>query len=210
MNLTGCRTSDSLESHAGHMPAPECIYVIGSAGSSLVKIGRTANIANRLAALQRMSPVQLTVMWTHTGGHELETYLHRCFRSRRCHGEWFDFESEDPVQSVRVAVEIGGWLDEHELQPLRARGPSGAMQDRRDGARVVFGRALRNLRETSGLSVRGLAKYAHVHYSRISRAENGLTLLSLSAVHAIDRVLHADNLLVALREAAERRPEAAN
>lgn len=112
MNLSGCRTSGSQESHADRMSVSECIYVIGPAGSSLVKIGRTAKLANRLAALQRMSPFRLTVMWTHPGGHELETNLHRHFGNCRSHGEWFDFGEDDPVQCVREAVEAQPWIEQ--------------------------------------------------------------------------------------------------
>jgi hypothetical protein len=87
----------------------EHVYVIGSPGTSMVKIGRTTNIANRLAAIQRMSPAHLAILWTHTGGCELETNLHRHFASRRSHGEWFDFGDEDPVQRVQEAVEARPW-----------------------------------------------------------------------------------------------------
>jgi hypothetical protein len=88
----------------------EHVYVIGSPGSSIVKIGRTTNLANRLAAIQRMSPVPLKVLWTHPGGNELESNLHRYFASRRSHGEWFDFRAGDPVGSVRTAVETRAWM----------------------------------------------------------------------------------------------------
>lgn len=51
----------------------EQVDVIGQPGSNTVKIGRTTNLGTRLAAIQRMSPVPLVVMWTHPGSHELET-----------------------------------------------------------------------------------------------------------------------------------------
>jgi hypothetical protein len=50
----------------------ERVYVIGSPGSSTVKIGRTVDLK------KRSTP----------GGHELEMHLHRRFRPSRSHGEW--------------------------------------------------------------------------------------------------------------------------
>jgi tetratricopeptide (TPR) repeat protein len=68
-----------------------------------------------------------------------------------------------------------------------------------DGTAVLFGQVMRHFREEKGLSVRALAKKANVDPSRISRAENGLTRLSASAVRAVDQVLHAGGLLEVLR-----------
>lgn len=87
---------------------PEVVYVIGTPGSNTVKIGRTVDRAKRLATIQRMSPVPLEVLWSHPGGHELETQLHRHFHNIRSHGEWFSFEA-DPVEAVRGAVESKPW-----------------------------------------------------------------------------------------------------
>lgn len=81
----------------------EVVYVLGTPGSNTVKIGRTTGLARRVADIQRMSPVPLVVLWTHLGGHELETWLHRHFASRRSHGEWFTFEG-DPVPLIQEAV----------------------------------------------------------------------------------------------------------
>ncbi|MDX3585996.1 GIY-YIG nuclease family protein [Streptomyces europaeiscabiei] len=87
----------------------ELVYVLGTPGSNTVKIGRTTNLAKRVADIQRMSPVLLQALWTHPGGHELETGLHRHFKARRSHGEWFVFDS-DPVEAVRSAVEKEPWV----------------------------------------------------------------------------------------------------
>ena len=80
------------------------VYVLGAPGSNTVKIGRTINLAKRVADIQRMSPVPLTVLWTHPGGSELEARLHRHFGPLRSHGEWFRFETE-PVEAIKAAVE---------------------------------------------------------------------------------------------------------
>lgn len=94
----------------------EVVYVLGSAGRTTVKIGRTTNLPERLRAIQRMSPVPLSVLWQHPGGRELETFLHRHFASRRSHGEWFTFEASDPVHLIRTAAQSFS-----QQQPQRAR-----------------------------------------------------------------------------------------
>lgn len=85
--------------------AEEVVYVLGTPGSNTVKIGRTANLAERFGNIQRMSPVPLSVLWQCPGGYELETYLHRHFASLRSHGEWFIFESRDPVELIQAAAQ---------------------------------------------------------------------------------------------------------
>ncbi|MFI9465720.1 GIY-YIG nuclease family protein [Streptomyces xiamenensis] len=86
----------------------EFVYVIGTPGANTVKIGRSIDVARRLADIQRMSPVPLTVLWSTPGGHELETALHRHFRPYRSHGEWFTFH-RDPATLIRWAVEEEPW-----------------------------------------------------------------------------------------------------
>lgn len=82
----------------------EFVYVIGSPGSSTVKIGRSINPKRRLSEIQAMSPVPLAILAVHVGDHEVETYLHRRFASARQHGEWFTFEV-DPLRAVSEAVQ---------------------------------------------------------------------------------------------------------
>lgn len=86
----------------------EVVYVLGTPGSNTVKIGRTTNLAKRVAEIQRMSPVPLAALWTHPGGHELETRLHRHFADFRSHGEWFAFR-RDAVQLIQWAVVDEPW-----------------------------------------------------------------------------------------------------
>ncbi|MCW2938478.1 MAG: transcriptional regulator, GntR family with sensor domain [Actinomycetia bacterium] len=94
----------------------EFVYLIGSEESPFVKIGRSVDVQGRLAAIQRMSPAKLTVLWQTLGGAELETALHRRFSAFRSHGEWFDFPGRDaPEQVVRAITEITA-----EAQRLRA------------------------------------------------------------------------------------------
>ncbi|MGW8846584.1 GIY-YIG nuclease family protein [Streptomyces xiamenensis] len=87
----------------------EFVYVIGTPGANTVKIGRSIDVARRLADIQRMSPVPLEVLWTTPGGHELETALHRHFRPYRSHGEWFAFH-RPAAPLIQSAVEDEPWL----------------------------------------------------------------------------------------------------
>lgn len=82
----------------------EVVYVLGTPGSNTVKIGRTTNLAKRVADIQRMSPVPLTALWATPGGSELEAQLHRRFAELRSHGEWFIFPGVDAVDAVRQAA----------------------------------------------------------------------------------------------------------
>lgn len=80
------------------------VYVIGQHGNSVVKIGTTSSLQNRLRTLQSGYPLRLEVLWHTSGGWGLEQYLHRHFSDKRMEGEWFDFGDQDPVNAVsRVA-----------------------------------------------------------------------------------------------------------
>lgn len=82
----------------------EYVYLIGGPEIPLVKIGRSTDVMGRLAAIQRMSPVKLTVLWQTEGGADLETSLHRWFRGWRSHGEWFEFPNGDAPERVKSAI----------------------------------------------------------------------------------------------------------
>lgn len=96
------------------------MYVIGSPASTLVKIGHSNKVSKRLADIQRMSPVSLSVLWTTEGGSTLESALHRRFSHLRVYGEWFDFGDYDPVD---VIAEAAGRMDlsEEEVEAFLAR-----------------------------------------------------------------------------------------
>lgn len=83
---------------------PSFAYVIGHDGSNVVKIGKADDVLERLASIQRMSPVALRVLAQFDGGYTLETALHRRFKHLRTHGEWFDFGDLDPVAEVTHAI----------------------------------------------------------------------------------------------------------
>lgn len=82
------------------------IYVIGTPGSTVVKIGYTAGKpADRLSALQIGNPQPLAALWNCEGDKVLENHLHATFHEYRIRGEWFDLEPlGDPVDAVRTAV----------------------------------------------------------------------------------------------------------
>ena len=86
-------------------PKRRMVYVIGSATSSRVKIGTSADVHRRLGEIQRMSPDPLEVLWQTLGDHQLESVLHGEFADRRVHGEWFDFKDENAVILIEHAVE---------------------------------------------------------------------------------------------------------
>lgn len=79
---------------------PSIVYLIGAPGSSMAKIGVTRNLPNRLETLQRASAHRLEVLWSTSGGKDLEGWLHRQFHHLRTHSEWFDFGHRNPAQTV--------------------------------------------------------------------------------------------------------------
>ncbi|MFE5588408.1 GIY-YIG nuclease family protein [Kitasatospora sp. NPDC056531] len=83
----------------------EFVYLITTASSRTVKIGRSTDPEGRLTALQAGSPVALLLAATFPGGPRLERHLHKEFGSYRIHGEWFDFGDQDPVTEVTTAVD---------------------------------------------------------------------------------------------------------
>ena len=83
----------------------DLVYVLGSTETRRVKIGHSTDVPKRLAGIQRMSPVPLTVLDQFEGGVELEAALHAHFRPFRTHGEWFDFGSSDPLAVIQEAVQ---------------------------------------------------------------------------------------------------------
>jgi transcriptional regulator with XRE-family HTH domain len=76
------------------------------------------------------------------------------------------------------------------------------MQPDPSGAAEAFGIALRELRQAAGLSLRELGKRALYDYTRLSRAEHGEILVPEAQAQALDNILNAGGVLVALRNAA--------
>lgn len=80
------------------------VYVIGEAGSSIVKIGHGIDPGKRLSGIQVGNPVRLVVRWKTPGGRALEDWLHVRFQHFRLVGEWFDFGKLDPMAEIKKAV----------------------------------------------------------------------------------------------------------
>ncbi len=64
------------------------VYFIRS-GDGSIKIGTSANVQRRLAALQSANPTRLELIGDVAGGHALERQLHVELAVDRLHGEWF-------------------------------------------------------------------------------------------------------------------------
>lgn len=103
--------------------ASESVYVVGSLAARPVKIGRSIDPVSRLASLQAGSPVKLCLQATFPGGPRLENHLHSCFARQRIHGEWFDFQAEDPLALITSAVEA---YEPDPERPDKARTPRSA------------------------------------------------------------------------------------
>lgn len=163
------------ESGISRQPS-EYVYVIGSADSSVIKIGRTTDVDRRLADIQRMSPLKLSVLWKTEGAAALELALHRWFSSSRSHGEWFDFGGLDAVELIEEAsreiASQGAPQTEPTRKPDSARRSSGGIADPKP-ARVALASELRRCRERSGLSRRQLAEAIGLGHSKIAQVETG-------------------------------------
>ena len=73
------------------------IYVCGTEGSMLCKIGMTTtSVESRMASLRCGNPgIRLIAAFPTMDARNLESRLHRYFSSRRKSGEWFDFSGMD-------------------------------------------------------------------------------------------------------------------
>jgi hypothetical protein len=92
------------------------VYAIGELGSNTVKIGKSIRVKQRLADIQRMSPVRLALRWTHPNEIDLEKRLHNHFQNYRSHGEWFTFPS-DPIPLIAQAVNDRPWSSRSKEAP---------------------------------------------------------------------------------------------
>ncbi|GLL07228.1 helix-turn-helix domain-containing protein [Dactylosporangium matsuzakiense] len=63
---------------------------------------------------------------------------------------------------------------------------------------MTFGEAMRERRKAADLSLRALARQAHVNPGHLSRIEAGSRPPTVAVAEAVDQVLHADGALVAL------------
>lgn len=81
--------------HAQRMHPPTrsergCVYFIQARVGGPIKIGYASFAEDRLAQLERMSPVPLRLLAHIPGTKATEGTLHKRFRRWRHHGEWFE------------------------------------------------------------------------------------------------------------------------
>ncbi|WP_217550094.1 GIY-YIG nuclease family protein [Streptomyces sp. GbtcB6] len=112
------------------------VYVIGSVGSTRVKIGTSVSPKKRLKELQTGNPDRLEVLWCTLGGRKLEAHLHQAFADYRREGEWFDFAGLEPVGAIPAAVH------RHSGSTPHSGRPNIATSARRSGVRTDRGEHL--------------------------------------------------------------------
>lgn len=81
-------------------PSPSCVYFIS--GSNLVKIGTSTNVIDRYMAMANFCPVPLTLTAIIPGNITRERELHREWKHRRWHGEWFALTKEEVAEEQRI------------------------------------------------------------------------------------------------------------
>lgn len=69
---------------------PTNVYLIGVESSTLVKIGVSASLEARVAAIQTYCPFRAQLLYSVEGDESLEKSLHILFKTFRRNGEWFD------------------------------------------------------------------------------------------------------------------------
>lgn len=78
---------------------PGYVYFIG--GGPFIKIGWSASMEDRIAALQTGNPYKLEILGTCVGSMETEREFHEQFKEHRAEGEWFADCTE-----IRAFIEI--------------------------------------------------------------------------------------------------------
>ncbi len=104
------------------------VYFIAN-GHGSVKIGCTAKLETRVAALAHGSDTPLTLVRSVEGGRLVEAWLHKRFAEHRLHGEWFVLVPE------MLTVEPGTLTLEHDVRDAHLP----AKQDGRAGTKVMIG-----------------------------------------------------------------------
>ncbi len=84
-----------------------------------VKIGHTANLGQRMSALQTGSPETLRLLAICLGGKDVEAAYHKRFATSRLQGEWFRIT---PALLDHVAT-FGPAVDRKLLSSLRPKPP---------------------------------------------------------------------------------------
>lgn len=98
-----------FEDHLYFIAAP-----IEPDGSRWVKIGRAANLANRLQSLQCGCPYLLEILYVKVGAGSEEGVYHTNFAHSRGVGEWFLFSKDDIALLSSKGSATSGLLEEHQ------------------------------------------------------------------------------------------------
>jgi len=81
----------------GHIkPTVIHTYIVKASGG-LIKIGKSALLGRRIKTLQMASPERLVLVGSVPV--DIEKELHRAYREKRIHGEWFDIDPNIIMQS---------------------------------------------------------------------------------------------------------------
>jgi len=77
-------------------------------GSGPIKIGCSGMPDDRLREMSQWSPFALRLLATGDGDHKLEACLHRMFKDRRSHGEWFvaNYTMLEAISAVAAGVSV--------------------------------------------------------------------------------------------------------
>ena len=122
-NITGCKLlkhpkiiaalavagDERRRANDGRLVVPNttsaCVYVV-RLEADVVKIGLSANVKQRLNALNKVLPYELEVLYIFDTLHcrRLEIYLHRMFAPKRIRGEWFRL-TDDQVAAIPDLVD---------------------------------------------------------------------------------------------------------
>ena len=93
-------------------------YEFDPCGTMGVKIGRTKNLAARVAELERAHNFRMKVLRVYKGLGNLEPLVHRLLAGRRASGgpskEWFDVSFATAMKAVALARALGPGADWHE------------------------------------------------------------------------------------------------
>lgn len=79
------------------------VYILACPSTGLMKIGRAADVVDRVCAIARMSGARLELVSIMSDPGNLEAHLHRRFAKYRKHGEWFALPRWELAELVQAA-----------------------------------------------------------------------------------------------------------
>ena len=132
------------------------IYFLRDAEAKAVKIGRAADVASRVSALQCASPRDLTLVCVLEGDHPEEAVLHKEFAAYHLRGEWFRWTPE-----IEERCTLSLPLDNLPLPKRTDRAPrlTDQLYEMEPGGTRIF-------TDAGGASIRRLATRLQEQYGR--------------------------------------------